>query len=417
MRESIRGIEVNLDSFAQQIQFMQRRLDTLYRGACTEVQAPPDLLPMAFKELGIVSEELEVAVEELQQQNAQLLVAQEAVERERQRYQELFEFAPDAYLVADAGGTIKEANRAAAKLLNVSPRFLAGKPIVVFVVEEERQNFHTQLTQLHALEQAHEWVLSLCPRHDQPFKASLTGTIVKDWQGNVVGIRLCIRNISDAGHRSFEGETAKEELEVDEYDPTKDYQKNIYLKGETISLKPQTICLVTRGIVKLSTISETGEEVLVGLAGPSMPFGTDLTGLKTYQAIAMCEVELGCFSFKDIAAHPHFAQKILPQISQRLKQTEALLAISGQRHVKDRLHYLLLLLKQEIGQPIEQGTRLSIRLTHQDLAAACSTTRVTITRMLGKLQAQGKIFIDSQNHIILKEPKFQETSSSLSRHY
>jgi CRP-like cAMP-binding protein len=44
---------------------------------------------------------------------------------------------------------------------------------------------------------------------------------------------------------------------------------------------------------------------------------------------------------------------------------------------------------------------LNIRLTHQDLAAVCSTTRVTITRMLGKLQEEGKIVIDYKNHIIL----------------
>jgi len=62
------------------------------------------------------------------------LAAREALETERQRYRDLFEFAPDGYLVTDADGTIQEANQAAALLLGVRQDFLGGKPLVVFVV-------------------------------------------------------------------------------------------------------------------------------------------------------------------------------------------------------------------------------------------------------------------------------------------
>ena len=134
-----------------------------------------------------------------------------------------------------------------------------------------------------------------------------------------------------------------------------------------------------------------------------MPFGSDLTILPTYQAIALSKVELVCFSLEDILTSPTLTQSIFTRVNKRLHQTEALLAISGQRHVKDRLHHLLLLLKQEIGQPVAAGTRLNVRFTHQDIADACSTTRVTITRLLGKLQEEEKIILDSKNHIILKE--------------
>jgi PAS domain S-box-containing protein len=391
-------MSVNIDSFTQQVQLIQGRLNLLYQGANSSVPLQSDLLPLAFRELGIVSEELQVAIEELQEQNTALAEARNTVEIERQRYQELFDFAPDAYLVTDAAGTIQEANSAAAKLLNVTPHLLVGKPLLVFVAEEERQTFYLQLLQLQTLEQMKEWVLHLCPRHSQPFKASITVATVRDHQDKVVGLRLCIRNTGN-------GWTITE-LESNDFDLNQNGLKHVYLKGEIIPLKPQTIWLVCRGIVKLITISETGEEVLLGLVGPSMPFGSDLTSLETYQATALCEVELACFSSKDLTASPNLARKILPKINQRLQQTEALLAIFGKRRAKDRLHYLLGLLKQEFGQSVAQGTRLAVRLTHQELAAACSTTRVTITRMLGKLQEEGKIIIDSKNHIILQEREF-----------
>jgi CRP-like cAMP-binding protein len=159
---------------------------------------------------------------------------------------------------------------------------------------------------------------------------------------------------------------------------------------------------VCRGIVKLTTVCETGEEVLLGLAGVGSPFSAlDLGAFGVCQATALSEVELTCFSWSEIAVDSDLAQKLLPKINQRLQQTTALLTISGKRHVKYRLYQLLLLLSKQVGQPTERGTRLSVRLTHSDLASACSTTRVTITRMLGKIQAEGKIEIDSRNHIIV----------------
>lgn len=391
---------MNVDMFSQQIEVVNRRLTELYQNANTTVKLQPELLPIAFKELGIVSEELQVAVEELQQQNEALAVAKLEVEIQHQRYQELFDFAPHGYLVTDPNGTMEEANRAAANLLNISQQFLIGKPLIVFVTEEQHPLFHEKLAECQQTQQVQEWVVRLCPRKGEPFEAALTTTSFTDGKGNVLGMRIFIRDISDAGKISLPMQT---DVLGKNNDALQVSKKHIFLKGEIIPLNPQIIWQVCKGVVKLNTMGENGEEVLVGLAGPSMPFGTDLTSLPTYQATALSEVELVCFSVTDIAASPHLAQSILPQINQRLRQTEALLAISGQRRVKARFLQLLQLLKNEIGQQMDQGTRLSVRFTHQDFADACSTTRVTITRVLGKLQEQGDILIDSKNHIILKD--------------
>src|SRR5438874_1033859 len=56
-----------------------------------------------------------------------------AIDAERERYGELFDFAPDAYLVTDTDGKILEANSAAGRLLGVPPRHLDGKLLVSFV--------------------------------------------------------------------------------------------------------------------------------------------------------------------------------------------------------------------------------------------------------------------------------------------
>ena len=385
---------MNVSLFTQQIEKINWRLSELYQDANTSIQSPTELLPVAFKELGIASEELQVAVEELQLQNNELIASQAAVEEQRQRYYEMFEFAPEAYLVTDLVGTIQEANRSAVEMLNVSQKFILGKPLSIFISENERQTFRCQLTLQQQTEQVQEWAFSISPRNRKPCDVVMRVVTVRDNEGRAVKLRICMR-LSDS-------QLAEAAPERSDYDTSQDRPKHTFLKGEIIPLNPQTIWQVYQGMVKLSTVCENGEEVIVGLAGPSMPFGSVLTSLDIYQATAFCAVQLVQYSLTEIAASPHLSQTVLNRVDQRLRQTEALLAISRQRRVKSRFSQLLQLLKQEIGQPVAQGTRLSLRFTHQDLAEACSTTRVTITRLLGNLQEEGLIIIDFQNHIVLK---------------
>ena len=88
--------------------------------------------PDAQREVQMALEELDVMWEELQGQ-AEILL------REHQRYAEFFEFAPDAYLITDAGGNIREANQAAKELL--AQDSLAGRPLAQFVAEGDRVAF------------------------------------------------------------------------------------------------------------------------------------------------------------------------------------------------------------------------------------------------------------------------------------
>ena len=112
------------DVFDQRVMAIHQRLQVLKWQARIASVSQPELQTDALETLATALEELHVAQEELLQQNDELLVAQQAIEAERQRYQELFEFAPDAYLVTDAEGTIQEANHAAATLLGVRRDFL-----------------------------------------------------------------------------------------------------------------------------------------------------------------------------------------------------------------------------------------------------------------------------------------------------
>ncbi len=174
-----------------------------------------------------------------------------------------------------------------------------------------------------------------------------------------------------------------------------------YTGGQSIQMLPNEIWIVCRGVVQLGTLYATGDEALLGLACPSMPFGLPLTSIHPYQASALTPVNLMRLTLAEIEESPKLAQGIFRQMSRRLSQTEAILAIAGYRRVEERLRHLLLLLKQEVGQRTDEGTRLTVRLTHQQLANAIGTTRVTVTRLINQLKNEGWLSIDRQRHIVV----------------
>lgn len=174
-----------------------------------------------------------------------------------------------------------------------------------------------------------------------------------------------------------------------------------YKTGQSIRMLPDEILVVCRGVVQIGTLYDSGDEALLGLACPSMPFGLPLSCIRPYQAAAMTDVDLMRLSMVEVEQSAVLAQSLFRQLTRRLQQTEAVLAMVGYRRVEDRLRHLLLLFKDEIGLPVTSGTRLSIRLTHQQLANAIGTTRVTVTRLLSQLQEEGWLVVDGTRHIVL----------------
>ena len=115
---------MHINDFDRELQVWKKRVVALHLGSDELPISPQELVKQISLQLQTAGEELQVAHEELhqqneqlQQQNQELMVALETAQLQRQRYLDLFEQAPDGYLVTNIAGTISEANRAAAKLL------------------------------------------------------------------------------------------------------------------------------------------------------------------------------------------------------------------------------------------------------------------------------------------------------------
>ncbi|MEJ2207771.1 MAG: PAS domain S-box protein [Anaerolineae bacterium] len=153
----------------------------------------------AYENLQAANEELQITGKELQEQNATLAVIRSELEAERRRYYDLFDFAPDGYLVTDPLGVIQEANRAAALLLGVEARFLRGKPLVTFVSGDDARALTDYLARLRALEEAESLRrrMVLRPRNGEPFVAALTAAPVRGAGGRFQALRWLVRDVSE----------------------------------------------------------------------------------------------------------------------------------------------------------------------------------------------------------------------------
>jgi PAS domain S-box-containing protein len=136
----------------------------------------------------------------VQQMNRYIEKLQQAYQDASQcllRYRELFEFAPDCYLVTDLRGVIQEANHAASLLFRRRREFLLGKPLAFLVAAEQRSNFYAWLVRFgHLSGTMHEWEVRFRPCRNEQVDASLTVTATSDAEGRPVGLRWLIRDVS-----------------------------------------------------------------------------------------------------------------------------------------------------------------------------------------------------------------------------
>jgi PAS domain S-box-containing protein len=148
------------------------------------------------KKMVLMIEELRVAEEELRVQNEELATARQAIEAERARYHELFEFAPDGYVVTDAAGIIREANRIASAMLNAPQHRLLGKPFALYVAGVDRDAFRIHLSQVQSKKAIKEWEFRLKPRERPPLSVALKVSIAEPSSESGLHIRWLLRDIT-----------------------------------------------------------------------------------------------------------------------------------------------------------------------------------------------------------------------------
>ena len=127
----------------------------------------PTALREALEEIRVHQEELAVADEALRAQLDALGHSNLRARAERDRYQQLFDLAPDAYFVTDRLGVIRDANASGARILAIEARFLIGKPLAALIDIADTRTLREGIEMLRT-KPAIELEVRLRPRNAEP---------------------------------------------------------------------------------------------------------------------------------------------------------------------------------------------------------------------------------------------------------
>lgn len=177
-----------------------------------------------------------------------------------------------------------------------------------------------------------------------------------------------------------------------------DRGKTIFFPGDPA----ERVYFLLKGAVKLSRVYEAGEEITVALLRENSVFGvlSLITGQRSdrfYHAVAFTPVELLSAPIEQVEQalknNPDLSILMLQGLSSRILQTEMMIETLAHRDMGSRLVSFLLILCRDFGVPTPDGIRIDLKLSHQAIAEAIGSTRVTVTRLLGDLRQEEMISI------------------------
>ena len=177
--------------------------------------------------------------------------------------------------------------------------------------------------------------------------------------------------------------------------------KTIFFPGDPA----ERVYFLIKGAVKLSRVYEAGEEITVALLRENSVFGvlsllTKNRSDRFYHAVAFTPVELLSVPIEQVEKamkeDSDLPMVLLRGLSSRILQTEMMIETLAHRDMGSRLVSFILILCRDFGAQSGNGITIDLKLSHQAIAEAIGSTRVTVTRLLGELRDQGMISINKK---------------------
>ena len=172
-------------------------------------ESPGGLKDTPAEDIQDVIHELQVHQIELEMQNEELRRTQLELHAARDKYADLYDFAPVGYFSVSDKGLIEETNLTGAAMLGVERKNLIGQPFSRFITSDTQDIFYLHRKKLIETKTRQGYELRLMRKDGSQFYARLECIVVEDDEGNIKGFRSAVSDI-------VEQKKAEEELRESE---------------------------------------------------------------------------------------------------------------------------------------------------------------------------------------------------------
>jgi len=172
-----------------------------------------------------------------------------------------------------------------------------------------------------------------------------------------------------------------------------------------------TFYVILEGSVAVTRIASDGRETILSILKANDFFGEMSlfdSSLRSASIKTLSDVKVGVIdekAFLDVLERsPKIARYLVTALSQRLRAANQLIAATTSQDIRARLASLLLNLSQSFGEKVENGVKISLRLTNQEMANMIGTTRETVNRTLNRFWDERLIDMKT-SHVVVVEPE------------
>ena len=179
--------------------------------------------------------------------------------------------------------------------------------------------------------------------------------------------------------------------------------RSVHLKAGHRVFTPGQSCsaflVVKHGAVRVSTVTDTGRELMLYRVGPEetcVLTTACLLSAADYDAEGIAETDTEALAIPKplfvelLATSAAFRQFVFSSYGGRLRDLIALVQEVSQRHVDRRLARFL----------AERGTAGPIAASHQEIAAELGTAREVVSRLLKQFEAEGLVTLERRQIVV-----------------
>ncbi len=174
--------------------------------------------------------------------------------------------------------------------------------------------------------------------------------------------------------------------------------QKLFTRRSVIPIRQDVLWRIERGVVRTLTWNEEGVFTTLGYWGIGDIVGYPLSKVQPYQIECLTSVEAKIIP-------PQLWHEDVKSLFTHIQQAEQLLCILHQKPTSLKLWHFLLWLSEKFGRDLEQGRLIDLNITHQDISEVLNTTRVTVTRLLQRFEAEGKILRHKRSIVLNLSPK------------